>query len=159
MLSKLWKLSMRSSTAIAIRGPCQPSPSSGPLVITAGEGLVSGSSFALLISTKRRYLPRSHVGLQCAAPAYNYIRSNPDHDCEWAHFTQAKKSHKRERPDSMCFAGKNWSAGNENAQFFTMGRLNDIDCTAVCRVAMGPIVYGVDGQAMYIAPVEGTEVL
>lgn len=92
-------------------------------------------------------------------PAYNYIRSNPDHDCEWAHFTQAKKSHKRERPDSMCFAGKNWSAGNENAQFFTMGRLNDIDCTAVCRVAMGPIVYGVDGQAMYIAPVEGTEVL
>ncbi|KAF5233031.1 hypothetical protein FAUST_8394 [Fusarium austroamericanum] len=160
MLLKPLKLSIRSSTAIAIRGPCSPSRASGLLIGIAGEGLVSGSSFALLISTRMTpFLQEGMLDYNWRFSVYNCIRSNLNHDCEWAHFTQAKKSHEREGPDSISFAGKNWSAENQNAQFFSMGRLNGVDCTVICRVAMGPVVYGVDGQAMYIAAIDGVEAM
>ncbi|KAF5227881.1 hypothetical protein FAUST_11478 [Fusarium austroamericanum] len=89
----------------------------------------------------------------------NCIRYNPGHECEWAHFTQAKKSLEREGPDSISFAGKNWATENRNAQYFSMGRLNSVDCTVICRVAMGPIVYDTDGRALSIAPTEETQAM
>ncbi|CAG1989591.1 unnamed protein product [Fusarium graminearum] len=89
----------------------------------------------------------------------NCIKSNPGHKCEWAHFTQAKKSLEREGPGSISFAGKNWATENRNAQFFSMGRLNSVDCTVICRVAMGPIIYDTDGRALSIALTEETQAM
>ncbi|KAL4724502.1 hypothetical protein ACLX1H_007943 [Fusarium chlamydosporum] len=80
----------------------------------------------------------------------NCIRSNPDQHCEWAQFTQGQKRHEREGPDSITFAGKNWALENRNASHFTPGRLNSVDCTRVCHIAMHPIVFDEQGHALRI---------
>lgn len=40
-----------------------------------------------------------------------------------------------------------------------MGRLNGVDCTVVCRIAMRPIIYDVDGHALEIAVIDGCEAM
>ncbi|KAG8677845.1 hypothetical protein FPOAC1_003873 [Fusarium poae] len=80
----------------------------------------------------------------------NCIRTNPTHECEWATFPQAQKRHEREGPDEITFAGENWASENENADYYTLPRLNSRDCIAIGRIAMPPILFDDQGRALRI---------